>query len=228
MSSYEHDQAGQGVNISSSFTPSSWSSSLGVSDVLASYRRSQYIITGQNVASSLSADEGPDTIDEEAQYGDEEVMQESDEEILPTPVPPSRDEDADLDELGWDNVLETASQIPVQPTSPPGPRLSELSVRPGLGRLPPQIRLPTERSPLLHKVARKSSSRIQLPQALHHEVELDATQQQAQGDTLEVPGAQKVRLVRRKSSISARSEKFIPPGKSTFGQTVRTKQLIST
>lgn len=80
---------------SGGFAPASWSSSLGVSDALASYTRSQVIITGQNVASSLDTDARTEVPDEEAQVHEEEVP---DEDDLPTPVP-------DNEGFEWDDVL---------------------------------------------------------------------------------------------------------------------------
>ena len=82
---------------SSSFAPASWSSSFGVSEALASYTRSQYIITSQNVASSLDTGELTPRVDEEAQL-EVEPLEEDD---LQTPMP----DEPGLDSFEWDDVL---------------------------------------------------------------------------------------------------------------------------
>ena len=170
MSVGSRQHADQPVSAASSFAPSSWSGSLGVSEALASYRRSQYIITGQNVASSLEdRDDRTATIDEEAEVATEEM----DEDDLRTPMPEAHGQDS----FEWDDVLD-------------GPNI-----------VTPED---TERTPLIHKPSRTS---VQGPQ----------TYTTSSRDRLESPPLPKLR---RKSSASVRSEKDVPVGRSTFGQTV--------
>ncbi|KAL5495445.1 hypothetical protein ACEPAI_908 [Sanghuangporus weigelae] len=227
MSAGSYQRATQPVPASSSFTPSSWSSSLGVSEALASYRRSQYIITAQNVASSVDTDSRPEPLDEEQVISEEEETPPSvDEEELPTPVP------QDEDELQWDNVLESSeSRTPVQTTIPSsGPRHGGLALPMGVGRLPSQIHLEplpytgaTQRTPLLRKTTSRLSARAQHLQAPGiGDAEFDASQGST-SYTLLAPDAvqdQKTHLTRKTSSASTRSEKIIPSGRSTFGQTL--------
>ncbi|KAL5534419.1 hypothetical protein ACEPAG_881 [Sanghuangporus baumii] len=228
MSAGSCQRASQPVPTGSSFTPSSWSSSLGVSEALASYRRSQYIITAQNVASSVDTDSRPEPLDEEEVISEEEETPPSvDEEELPTPVP------QDEDELQWDNVLESSeSHTPVQTTiSSNGPRHGGLALPPGVGRLPSQIHLEplphtgvTQRTPLLRKTTSRLSARTQHLQAPGiGDAESDASQGSTSYTLLAPPDAvqdQKTRLTRKTSSASTRSEKIIPAGRSTFGQTL--------
>ncbi|KAL5519122.1 hypothetical protein ACEPAH_805 [Sanghuangporus vaninii] len=221
-------RASQPIATGSSFTPSSWSSSLGVSEALASYRRSQYIITAQNVAASVDTDSRPGPLDEEEVIDEEEETPPSaDEEELLTPVP------QDEGELEWDNVLESAeSHTPVQTTIPTsGPRHDGLTLPPGVGRLPSQIHLEplphtgaTQRTPLLRKSTSRLSIRVQHLQAPGiDDTEFNASQGSASYTLLAPPDAvrdKKTRPTRKPSSASARSEKIIPAGRSTFGQTL--------
>ncbi|EJD04149.1 uncharacterized protein FOMMEDRAFT_82137 [Fomitiporia mediterranea MF3/22] len=141
-----------------------------------------------------------------------------------------RNEEPVLDEFEWDHDLEgSEAPTPVQPIVPIGPRTSGLSLPSSVGRLPSQIRVeharpaPTsERTPLLRKISSLSSSRVSRRQALHDELELDASQKALGSEIEGLDGSpsQKVRLTRKKSSTSSRSEKAIVSGKSTFGQTL--------
>ena len=221
MSVGSHQHANQPVSIASSFAPSSWSSSLGVSEALASYRRSQYIITGQNLPSSLDADSRIGPSDEEAVISEEveETPLLTDEEELPTPTPIH-----DEVELEWDNVLESSdSRTPVvSAVESSGPGHAGLALPAGVGRLPPQIRLEArphvgtrERTPLLRKTRNLQAPRL-------GEIEQDASQESSSYTILVPPDErdQSTRLRRKASSTSARSEKAVPAGRSTFGQTV--------
>ena len=163
-----------------SFAPSSWSSSLGVSEALASYTRSQFIITGQNVASSLEdRDERIETLDEEADIATEQM----DEDDLRTPMP----EDPSHDSFEWDDVLD-------------GPILA--------------VSEETERTPLIRKPSSRSSIRV------------PRTYTTSSRDRLEPLPQLSPPKLRRKSSASVRSEKDVPVGRSTFGQTVRHFSLV--
>lgn len=166
------DQLHDADNSGTSFAPSSWSSSLGVSEALASYTRSQVIITGQNVASSdVDEDDRTETIDEEAEVATE-VM---DEDDLSTPMP----EQPEHDSFEWDDVLDGPTIVNSQDT---------------------------ERTPLIHKPSRSSV----------HATQTYTTSSRDRLEPLPQP------RLRRKSSASVRSEKDVPSGRSTFGQTVST------
>lgn len=162
------------------FAPSSWSSTLGVSEALASYSRSQVIITGQNVASSLDTDERTETLDDEARYSISEVEEPLNEDELQTPM--AGDEDTSHDNFEWDDVLN-------------GPNIVQ----------PEEA----ERMPLIRKPSSKSSVRVEQPYTVV-------------SGGLEPPALHERPKLRRKSSASARSEKDVAVGRSTFGQTVST------
>lgn len=216
--------------LSSSFTPSSWSSNLGVAEALASYRRSQYIITGQNVASSIDTDEQRDEIDEESQYGTFE------DEESPASFTGDREEELFVDGLeqegdwrapeSW-RVTDTLGQ---RPQAPELSRQTTATVRPPSADKAPVSQSPIfnelssrdERRPLLHK-ATSSTSVLQLPRRRKEEILIDSQPSSSGSQPLRRPSqgslGQKTRLQRKLSTVSTRSAK-VSKGKSTFGQTV--------
>lgn len=206
MSYNSRERSQPGPGLSTSFTPSSWSSSLGVSDAIASYRRSQYIITGQNVASSVGTSDR-DELDEEVGFFDDGVVERSDEDDLPTPVP--GDDDAIAGALGWEEDLDTpraeSQPIPGREQRRPQQTRSRLEVT-------------SEQSPLLHKTSSRSSVLRQYTQGQPDGSALLDTQAEDLSENGD--DAQAHKPVLRRSSATSRVEKPFVPGRSTFGQTL--------
>lgn len=221
--------------LSSSFTPSSWSSTLGVAEALASYRRSQYIIAGQNVASSVDTDEQRDDIDEESQL---EAIDDEESEV------PEHEEDPFLDDFEQDDNWRAPKDSLASPSqaieAPVLSRQTTSTIRPSQSPedKTPVLRSPLltglspsgqdERTPLLRQVP-SSTSVLQLPRRRRDDnignaqpspPELQPVHRPSQGSL--VP---KIRLQRKHSTLSSRSVK-IHKGTSTFGQTVRSCLLI--
>ncbi|KAJ3776925.1 transmembrane amino acid transporter protein-domain-containing protein [Lentinula raphanica] len=131
-------------------TPVSGSS---VREVIASYRRAQYLAAGSTVASI--SDES-DEIDEEAQIGstfeEEEEPDDLEEENLPTPTVPSSQHDHNVfvDQFQWDDFenTQTTTETPLASSFPSPRRRAE--------RRPPQVH---EGTPLLKsKTSRLSTT----------------------------------------------------------------------
>ncbi|KAH8120132.1 transmembrane amino acid transporter protein-domain-containing protein [Phellopilus nigrolimitatus] len=226
MNSGSHDPTA--APISSSFAPSSWSSTLGVTEVLASYRRSQYIITGQNVASSVGTDESVGNVDEEAQYSDEDALRFSEDEELPTPRQQDRDEAPILSNLEWDEDLETPATQSSEQLAPPR-RQWGIGRPTVIGRSPTQAwsgptgPTSSEQTPLLRKAPSKSAVSLQLPHSRQNAaLELDGQAQSSSSIRHFSLSSHdpKARLKRKVSAASTRSEKQLVSGKSTFGQTL--------
>ena len=216
--------------LSSSFTPSSWSSNLGVAEALASYRRSQYIITGQNVASSsVDTDEQRDELDEESQYEgyDEEASRAPSEEPEEAPFLDDFEQDD-----GWRGPVR--GSVGQRPQAPDLSRQTTETFHPSPSDKTPIARSPLlsgslggERTPLLHK-APSSTSVLQLPRRRREDaVEALPSPSGAQPAHRPSQGSlgQKARLQRKLSAASTRSVK-VPRGRSTFGQTVRESSYI--
>lgn len=212
--------------LSSSFAPSSWSSNLGVTEALASYRRSQYIITGQNVASSsVDTDEQRDELDEESQYEgyDEEASRAPSEEPEEAPFLDDFEQDD-----GWHGLVR--GSVGQRPQAPDLSRRTTETFRPSPSDKTPVARSPLlsgslggERTPLLHK-APSSTSVLQLPRRRREENVVEALSSPSGAQPAHRPSqgslGQKARLQRKLSAASTRSAK-VPRGRSTFGQTVR-------
>ena len=233
FNSYERSQPGPGL--STSFTPSSWSSSLGVAEAIASYRRSQYIITGQNVASSVGTSERDDLDEEVGRFTDEEGDEfrgtrvvddngEEDEDELNTPVLLG-DDDALVGALGWEmeghddsggggevTPRSVSRPIPGRPVPGRGRRTRNRQNR-------SRLELATEQSPLLHKEPSRSSIVRQYTQGPVDGLSVADTQAGELDEGGDTQG-QKTLQLRRKSSAISKVEKEFVPGRSTFGQTV--------
>ncbi|KAI5122591.1 hypothetical protein M0805_004807 [Coniferiporia weirii] len=213
----------QDIPTSGSFTPSSWSSTRSVADVLASYRRAQYIITGQNVSSSVDVDERTQDVDEEVRYSA------SDEDAFPDDGHSSAHAyDGVVDSnsnLEWDDVLEE----PAFQDQPLWRRDFARTVVPeGLLTNVPWSETtdptPLEHTPLLRKHSSRSFSALRSPRVYRpsNEIDLDAPGQGS--NSLRRPSQsvqdQKTHLRKKISSASIRSVKSVVTGKSTFGQTL--------
>ena len=236
FNSYERSQHGPGL--STSFTPSSWSSSLGVAEAIASYRRSQYIITGQNVASSVGTSERDDLDEEVGRFTDEEEEEdefrgtrvvvdddgEEDEDEVSTPVLLG-DDDALVGALGWEveghdddsgggevTPRSVSRPIPGRPVPGRGRRTRNRRNR-------SRIELATEQSPLLRKEPSRSSIVRQYTQGPVDGLSVVDTQAGELDEGGDTQG-QKTLQLRRKSSAISKVEKEFVPGRSTFGQTV--------
>lgn len=211
------------AQISSSFTPSSWSSNLGVAEALASYRRSQYIIAGQNVASSVDTDEQRDDIEEESRF---EAIDDGESDIL------EHEEEPFLDDFEQDENWRT-QKIPGQSIRPPElSRQTTSTILPSPSDKTPVLRSPVlsglsgqdERTPLLRQVP-SSTSVLQLPRRRKDDNKVNAQPSHPGPQPVHRPSqgslGQKTRLQRKHSTLSSRSVK-IHKGTSTFGQTVST------
>ena len=202
-------------------------------------RRSQYIIAGQNVASSVDTDDRSTDLEDvqvvprrgiPTDYVEEEEEEEDEDASTPMPV----EEDAMISNLDWDEDVGTSGQqtapAPTTRRAFPGfqtalPRYQTLEInRPGASR--PFVagasreRLATEQTPLLHRISSRSSVTLQ-PYGQKGDDVLD-TQITPVAETSAVGGSEGGRayLKRKASATSTHSEKIIVGGQSTFGQTV--------
>ncbi|KAJ3990546.1 transmembrane amino acid transporter protein-domain-containing protein [Lentinula detonsa] len=89
---------------SGSFTFGTPVSGSSVREVIASYRRAQYLAAGSTVA---SVSDDSDEIDEEAQFGSPFEDLEEEEEDLQTPTIPSSQNDVFVDQFQWDDFDNT-------------------------------------------------------------------------------------------------------------------------
>lgn len=196
-------------------------------------RRSQYIITGQNVPSSAETSSVEEDVEGGPLYRDEteritEFSKAEDEDLTPMP----RDEPL-ISNLEWDEDVGVAQSAPIQST-----HRRTLSRQQSLGQWrtdyrgsplgvrqaqpPPPPESSTEQTPLLQKTPSKSSIALTLPSA-RQDSGLDATGSNLVGPRLSFSAQDGKGPLRHKiSSVSTRSEKLVAGGQSTFGQTVGT------
>lgn len=196
-------------------------------------RRSQYIITGQNVPSSAETSSVEEDVEGGPLYRDETEriteFSEAEDEFL-TPMP--RDEPL-ISNLEWDEDVGVAQSAPIQST-----HRRTLSRQQSLGQWrtdyrgsplgvrqaqpPPPPESSTEQTPLLQKTPSKSSIALTLPSA-RRDSGSDATGSNLVGPRLSFSAQDGKGPLRHKiSSVSTRSEKLVAGGQSTFGQTVGT------
>lgn len=192
-------------------------------------RRSQYIITGQNVPSSVETS----SVEDDLEYGPREsdrnidlfgVDEDEEEDFTPQPLP---GDESLMNNLQWDEdlvnpVAQSLSQrLPVRTgrnrQQRSGQGRTDYQTRP-LGDQSAHISSPpaetnTEQTPLLQKVQSKSSIILSLPTSRRDSESGVATTSLARQDG-------KSLLKHKISSVSTRSEKPTIGGKSTFGQTV--------
>lgn len=227
--------------------PSSWSSSVGVAEALASCksaicsslqcltthvshsdRRAQYISVEQNVSSSLDASRlrGDEGTDEEARYAPsletEEDLSEDDGELTPV----AREDGTMLHGFTWDEDVESpqtrSSPRPTRPFAHPeldGDYRRTRQHRPETQRLDA-----SEHTPLLKRASSYTSASLKSPKPRRSEsdfryVDLNADESGPSAYAQPVESG-KPRLRHKTSSRSAKSEKQPIGGRSTFGQTV--------
>lgn len=196
-------------------------------------RRSQYIITGQNVPSSAETSSVEEDVEGGPLYRDEteritEFSEAEDEDLTPMP----RDEPL-ISNLEWDEDVGVAQSAPIHST-----HRRTLSRQQSLGQWrtdyrgsplgvrqaqpPPPPESSTEQTPLLQKTPSKSSIALTLPSA-RRDSGSDATGSNLVGPRLSFSAQDGKGPLRHKiSSVSTRSEKLVAGGQSTFGQTVGT------
>lgn len=195
-------------------------------------RRSQYIITGQNVPSSAETSSVEEDVEGGPLYRDEteritEFSEAEHEDLTPMP----RDEPL-ISNLEWDEDVGVAQSAPIHST-----HRRTLSRQQSLGQWrtdyrgsplgvrqaqPPPPESSTEQTPLLQKAPSKSSIALTLPSA-RRDSGSDATGSNLVGPRLSFSAQDGKGPLRHKiSSVSTRSEKLVAGGQSTFGQTVGT------
>ncbi|KAJ3719716.1 hypothetical protein C8R42DRAFT_97223 [Lentinula raphanica] len=186
-------------------TPVSGSS---VREVIASYRRAQYLAVGSTVA---SVSDESDEIDEEALIGstfeEEEEPDDLEEENLPTPTVPSSQDDHNVfvDQFQWDDFenTQTTTETPLASSFPSPRRRAE--------RRPPQVH---EGTPLL----KSKTSRLSTASGTR------STPAPTEGSSYGLSDsgdASHTGPVRRLSATTKAESKQHLGGQSTFGQTVR-------
>ncbi|KAJ6476368.1 transmembrane amino acid transporter protein-domain-containing protein [Mycena sanguinolenta] len=183
------------TSVPASFQVGSFSSGQSVRDVIASYRRAQYLVAGSTVA-SLSDNSDPFS-DEEAVLGfvDQDIDEEDIEE-----VDLRQESEGFIGQFDWDDISSEPAETPTTPRANL-PFSRKAPVPPGVRE--PERNEHDERTPLLRKAI--SFTDTPHPRA-------------AANDSLAVPLAGSPgRLRRRSSAASARSIKH---GQSTFGQTL--------
>ncbi|KAF7373238.1 Aa-trans domain-containing protein [Mycena sanguinolenta] len=192
------------TSVPASFQVGSFSSGQSVRDVIASYRRAQYLVAGSTVA-SLSDNSDPFS-DEEAGLGfiDQDIDEEDIEE-----VDLRQESDGFIGQFDWDDIPSEPAETPTTPR-PNLPFSRRVPVPPGVRPESNEHDERTERTPLL----RKTISFTDTPHPRH-------TPSTAANDSLAVPlVGSPGRPRRRSSAASARSIKYNYGGQSTFGQTL--------
>ncbi|KAF8898555.1 transmembrane amino acid transporter protein-domain-containing protein [Infundibulicybe gibba] len=193
-----------------SFVVGSASSGQSVRDVIASYRRSQYLVADYTVASASDTSDFDDN-DEEAGIFSRDDSDDDFEDDQPTPRP--RDESF-VGQLDWDEDLE--------PTERPQPRGTVLHFprrTPALSSAPSglsQERRADEHTPLLPKINIFPTTPNPHQGSTSRPVQHDQYQTPGQTGNLTVPAT----IQRRSSATSMKSIKYNYGGKSTFGQTL--------
>ncbi|KAJ7202464.1 transmembrane amino acid transporter protein-domain-containing protein [Mycena haematopus] len=195
------------TSVPASFQVGSVSSGQSVRDVIASYRRAQYLVAGSTVA-SLSDDSDPFS-DEEAGFGF--VNQNIDEEYIEEADDSPQESEGFIGQFDWDDI---SSEPAESPTTPRATLPFSRKVPAPPGQRPParnqQNEERNESTPLL----RKTISFTDTPHPRRASTS-------APNDYLAVPLAgPDGRLRRRSSAASARSMKYNHIGQSTFGQTL--------
>ncbi|KAF7312363.1 Aa-trans domain-containing protein [Mycena indigotica] len=180
------------TSLPASFYVGSATSGQSVRDVIASYRRAQYLVAGSTLSDSASDPFTDDEAAVERGYFDEENLE---------PALPDSDEEL-VGHFDWDHD----ASPPIDTPTTPRPHL------PFSRQVPRPIERPerNERTPLL----RKTISFTNTPHPKH------TAPTTAANDTPQAPTQQHVTLRRRSSAASARSVKYKYGGQSTFGQSL--------